>query len=424
MRRRDFLLKSFLSSAGLSLLPTFSLPLGRSRTATTPIRAITKGPKVHWFGYYDKYQFDASGRYVLGMAVDFESRSPTAEDKIEIGLIDLADRDKWTRLGESSAWGWQQGCMLQWVPGKTDEVIWNDCKDGQLVSRILNYRTGALRTLPKPVYALDPSGRWAIGTEFSRIQKLRPGYGYASVADPDEKVKASAETGLYTMDLVSGENKMLFSLADIASIPYQEKKDIRGYWHWFNHLLVNTDGSRFTFLHRWREHSLAERPTGNGFVTRMFTADAEGNDLYEIDPSGFTSHFVWRDPSHICAFTKPAAQEMGFYLITDKTGHAEQLGRDKMPTNGHQTYLPNHNNEWLVSDSYPLEDRLQHLYLYHIPTDRRVDLGKFHSPTPYTGEWRCDLHPRSNRAGDKIVIDSTHGGNGRQMYLIDIGDLS
>jgi hypothetical protein len=115
---------------------------------------------------------------------------------------------------------------------------------------------------------------------------------------------------------------------------------------------------------------------------------------------------------------------MGFYLITDKTGHAEQLGRDKMPTNGHQTYLPNHNNEWLVSDSYPLEDRLQHLYLYHIPTDRRVDLGKFHSPTPYTGEWRCDLHPRSNRAGDKIVIDSTHGGNGRQMYLIDIGDLS
>jgi hypothetical protein len=149
MRRRDFLLKSLLSSAGLSLLPTFSLPLGRSRTATTPIRAITKGPKFHWFGYYDKYQFDASGRYVLGMAVDFESRSPTAEDKIEIGLIDLADRDKWTRLGESSAWGWQQGCMLQWVPGKTDEVIWNDCKDGQLVSRILNYRTGALRTLPK-----------------------------------------------------------------------------------------------------------------------------------------------------------------------------------------------------------------------------------------------------------------------------------
>jgi hypothetical protein len=156
----------------------------------------------------------------------------------------------------------------------------------------------------------------------------------------------------------------------------------------------------------------------------MFTADPGGKDLYEIDPSGFTSHFIWRDPTHICAFTKPAEHDMGFYLITDRTSEIEQLGRNKMPTNGHQTYLPGHNNEWLVNDSYPLEGRLQHLYLYHIPTDNRIDLGKFNAPNSYTGEWRCELPPRSKRTGDKIVIDSTHGGNGRQMYLIDISDLT
>ena len=32
-----------------------------------PVRAITKGPKFHWFGYYDKFQFDPTNRYVLGM---------------------------------------------------------------------------------------------------------------------------------------------------------------------------------------------------------------------------------------------------------------------------------------------------------------------------------------------------------------------
>jgi len=34
------------------------------------VRAITRGPKYHWFGYYDKLQFDPTGRCVLGMEVD------------------------------------------------------------------------------------------------------------------------------------------------------------------------------------------------------------------------------------------------------------------------------------------------------------------------------------------------------------------
>jgi hypothetical protein len=31
-------------------------------------RASTQGPDFHWFGYYDKFQFDPTGRYMLGMA--------------------------------------------------------------------------------------------------------------------------------------------------------------------------------------------------------------------------------------------------------------------------------------------------------------------------------------------------------------------
>ena len=60
------------------------------------------------------------------------------------------------------------------------------------------------------------------------------------------------------------------------------------------------------------------------------------------------------------------------------------------------------------------------LFLYHIPTNRKIDIGTFHSPTEYQCSWRCDLHPRTNPDGRKIVIDSVHEGNGRQMYLIDV----
>jgi hypothetical protein len=53
----------------------------------------------------------------------------------------------------------------------------------------------------------------------------------------------------------------------------------------------------------------------------------------------------------------------------------------------------------------------------------QIDLGQFLSPPQYTGEWRCDLHPRFSPDGKKVIIDSTHEWIGRQMYLIDIKDV-
>jgi len=50
--------------------------------ALPPCRATTAGPKFHWFGYYDKLQFDPTSRYVLGMEVDFEGRSPRADGRL------------------------------------------------------------------------------------------------------------------------------------------------------------------------------------------------------------------------------------------------------------------------------------------------------------------------------------------------------
>ncbi len=106
--------------------------------AGSPVRQITKGPGFHWFGYYDKLQFDPTGRYVLSNEVTFEGRSPLATDSIRVGMIDTGDRDRWTDLGTSAAWNWQQGCMLQWVPGSKTDVIWNDRVDGQFVALIMN----------------------------------------------------------------------------------------------------------------------------------------------------------------------------------------------------------------------------------------------------------------------------------------------
>ncbi|MDB6129837.1 MAG: hypothetical protein JWM04_944 [Verrucomicrobiales bacterium] len=66
---------------------------------------------------------------------------------------------------------------------------------------------------------------------------------------------------------------------------------------------------------------------------------------------------------------------------------------------------------------------MQNPYLYNVKSEKRISLGMFHSPQEYTGEWRCDNHPRSNVQGTQVCIDSPHQ-RGRQMYMIDIDGLA
>ena len=406
--RRDFLatMAAGFASACRGFEPGPGLP---------PVRAITSGPKFHWFGYYDKLEFDPESRRVLGMEVDFEHRSPRADDEIRIGMVDLADGDRWTDLGSSTAWGWQQGCMLQWIPGSSQEVIWNDREDGQYVSRILNVANGKTRTIPSAVYALAPDGTWAVSADFRRLNDTRPGYGYVGISDPNADVLAPDDVGIWKVDLATGQRELLFSVAQAAAI-HNPHKDTSGFKHYFNHLLVSPDGARLIFLHRWRS------PDGTGrFGTRMFTVGSNGSDPYVLDPYGRTSHFIWRDPQHVLAWARHPSHGEKFYLYRDRTEEVDVVAPELMPQNGHCTYLPG--NRWILNDTYPDEDRLQHPYLYEVSSGRRVPLGHFRSPPEYRGEWRCDNHPRFSPDGTQVVIDSPHGGNGRQLYLIDISGI-
>ena len=425
---RRIFLRGVAAVSAAHLLPAEALA-GFSSNELPPVRAITRGPKFHWFGYYDKLQFDSSSRFVLGMQVDFEHRTPEPNDVVEIGMVDLQDNDRWITLGESRAWNWQQGCMLQWVPGSKSEVIWNDRAGEKFVSHILDVKTRKKRTLPAPIYNLSFDGRTAIAPDFRRLNEVRPGYGYAGLPDPNRAELMPDDAGLWRIDVATGKQQMLFSFADIARYPYLEgygkaANDPAKAKHWFNHLLFSPEGNRFIFLHRWRvitgRESRQDLAGGGKWSTRMFTADRDGRSLHVLDPYGRTSHFIWRDPAHVCAWAWHPSHGEKFYLYKDKTDKVEVVAPDVMTVNGHNTYLPGTNNEWILNDTYPDRERIQHPYLYNTPSGRRVQLGHFHSPPAYTGEWRCDLHPRSSPDGRKVVIDSPHGGQGRQMHLIDV----
>ena len=403
-----------------------------------PCRQLTGGPLHHWFGYYDKREFDPTGRYVLANQVAFEGRSPTADDSIAVGYVDTqtasdgpAPREsaagdvlpQWTEIGRSRAWGWQQGCMLQWVGDQGQQILWNDRDSDRFVCRIYTPSDGSVRTIDRPIYTVSPDGRFGLSVDFRRIDNLRPGYGYDGLADPNVDQRAPEDSGIWYVDLQTGASRLILSLADVAQLPWPDGNRHADAWHYFNHLLINPAGDRFIVLHRYRPKFNPETlQYQGGFVTRMLTADIDGRNRYVLDPSGHTSHFIWKNDSEVTMWTRPAGMPWGFYRFTDRTEQVVAVGHDKMPTNGHNTYLGGRYSDWILNDTYPDRTSRQTVYLYHVPSGRRVDLGHFPSPKRYRGEWRCDTHPRSSADGTQVAIDSPHRG-GRQVYLLDIQEV-
>ena len=180
-----------------------------------------------------------------------------------------------------------------------------------------------------------------------------------------------------------------------------------------NHLQFNPGGTRFVFLHRW------SKPGGRGWFTRAFTAKPDGSDLRLMIDTGYVSHFDWKDDDTLLAWTTTKDRGNHFYLL-DVGDKPPEVVFPRVTQDGHCSYSPD--REWVLNDTYPGKDRMQHLMLLKVATGRRFDLNAFHSPPQFTGPVRCDLHPRWNRDGTMVCFDGCHDAQ-RQVYVLDVRDV-
>lgn len=380
-----------------------------------PARAVTSGDS-HFFGYYDKCPWSADGRFLLAGRVGFEGRRSTEADVMTIGVIDPAT-NAFRPIGETTAWNWQQGTMLQWLPN--GEVLYNIRKaDGTLGAEIVDPTTGQRRQLPRPVYCVSPNGREAISLDFHRLQTLRPGYGYPPAREIGAHNLAPDDVGLWRMDLATGEHRLIFSIAQAKA--FQPLAAFENVAHWFNHATYNPDGSRFVFLHR--RHT---EPGVTHWQTRLLTIRPDGSDLYLLADHGMTSHFHWRDPQHLLAWAihdDGRGARRAYWVMKDQTQSVQAIGEGVLTVDGHMTYSPD--GQWLLTDEYPAPGRTdQPLLLYHLPTGERIEVGRFEAPL--SGNWsefRCDLHARWNHDGTQVCFDSAHSGR-RQVYVMDVSSI-
>ena len=402
--------RQFLHTLGaVALSPRL---FGQEAPVKLPARAVTRGPKHHFFGYYDKCPWDKSGRYLLAMEIDFCDRQPKPGEALTLGMVDLKDGDRYIPFDTTTAWAWQQGTMLQWLGSAPDrEVAYNAVADKQYVSVIRDVHANTTRTLPRPIYALSTDGKQAVSLPFDRLHRLRPGYGYCALPEQSPDNPAPQKDGIWWMDVASGKNNLAVPIARLAAT----KPDARfsGAHHWVNHLQFNPSGTRFLFLHRWR---VFEKP----WMTRLYTCKPDGSDLRLTWDTGMVSHFDWRDDDTILAWVRTKDQGNKFVLIDVNGGEAKVLGGDVLIQDGHCSYSPD--RKWILNDTYPDRQRLQWLMLFHPKTGRRYDLNQFHLPPKLTGPFRCDLHPRWNRDGTQVCIDSGHEET-RQMYVVDVSEI-
>lgn len=413
-----------------------------------PIQRVGGGPKHHFFGYYNKTNWDRSGRYLLANEVEMMDAPLGPDLTATVGYFDLTNDMKFHAVGQTQAWNWQMGCQLQWLDGLAGRhLMYNVRTENRSTiypgfgSVIFNVDTGALRRLPLPIYVVAPSSKYALCVSYRRLYVTHKTIGYSEEDPPATIANYPADDGIYYMDLASGDSRLVVSYEDLHR--FHPKESMENAIHWVSHIEINPTSSRVLFLHRWTERVEDE----TCFLHRLITMNPDGTGLrllecsdhplpqlketfdpasvgtYDYEKSEYQiSHPLWKNEKEIVVWG-PHNGSIHYHLYSDQPeGGVEIVGRQVLTENGHMTFSPTDKN-WLLSDTYPdpvTNERL--LILYDVRSGIRYDLGSFYTDPGLAKENRCDLHPRWSRDGRLACIDSVHESE-RQIYIVDLSAI-
>lgn len=377
------------------------------------IRALTKGPKHHFFGYYGICPWNKSGRYLVCLESGFQDRMPKPGEKADIGLVD-SRTGKFSKVAETGAWNLQQGAMLHWNPlNPESEIIYNDRQDSDIVSVILNVKSKDKRILPRAVSAVSHNGKWALSLTYGRMGRLRKVVGYEGVEDPNPDNPAPDNDGVFLMDLSTGDRKLVVSIAQVYERLLKKFPLLQGRHMWFNHTVFNKSDSRFFFLAR------ANLPPGEVRHTAMFTANLDGSDLREAVPfDRSVSHFDWRNDKEIIATFMMDGSGRRHVLFTDGKADYKVIGDGFLDFDGHCTFSPDPN--WIATNRKNNSKRQQSLLIYNVQTKRKLVLCTYDMKDKkyVSGDVRCDFHPRWDHMGRMICFDAIEPVNStRQLHI-------
>jgi hypothetical protein len=437
---------------------------------------LTEAPKHHFFGFHDIKATNQKDNNTLSLEVDIINRPPLPNEKAGVGYIN--EEKQYIRLGETNAYNYPQGARMQWI-ADTDKFVVNNQVNNAWGANIYDTDNNSLvETLPASIHCLTPDGKTGFTVNYARLFRLGV-YGYIGLEDKFKNEIAPPKDGIFIQDIETKEYKLLISTHEIATFKSLLWPD-KGFHHYVTHLCLNPAGKRLAFLHRYRINDGGEitrlmtvgidgkdlKCLATGFLshfdwlddTQIIIYGRQGGSINTVRNSRLLSYPLIGSGVRIlkkyirCIFqlTRKGILNTSFLLISENDQNIIPFAKGIIIEDGHPMINPI-NQDWLSNDTYPDFNGMRTLMLFNAHLNQRIDLGKFKrifDPVD-TILWKqytqgvdaeilklfsldsysftrsglhCDLHPRWNSQGNRIVFDSIHEGT-RQMYEINVSDI-
>jgi len=370
-------------------------------TKEIKLEAVDKG--ITFFGYYNISPSNSNGD-ILYLKVNQENVRGSLVEAASIMLKNA--NGTISKITETKAWNWQQGCMLQWHPSNNNQIIFNDydAENDCYISKIIDTTGKVLKVYDKPVNNVSKTGTYALSLNYDRLAVMRPDYGYFNRNNPS--LPDNKNDGIWHIDFNTDQIKLIITLDQLINLSWSPTME--GAMHKVNHIDINPLGTRFMFQHRWKG------PKGR--FMRLIIANPDGSNLKILNGDIMTSHSCWLNNSEILSFCNYNGK-VGYFKFNIQTSEV-QFFSDKMPMlDGHPSISPD--GKWIVTDTYPDKARFSSLYLYNMGNDSIKKIGEFYQPLRYKKEMRIDLHPKWGAGGNEIIIESGHCGK-RQLFAIKL----
>ena len=366
---------------------------------------ISPNDAEYFFGYYDKSPWDSTDRYILALRVENAYKEPDSTKEARIVVFDTELDNKKIEIGVTHCWNTQQGCMAQWLgPDFKSKIIYNDFRNNRYVSVIYNFTEKCEeKVFDMPVYDVSKDGSFALTLDFSRLHRLRKGYGYANIEEETKNDLCPDRPCIWKIDFITGKIEPVIRYTDLRN--FETRENMNGAEHKVNHIMISPNGKRFMVLHRWFK--------SNEKFTRLVTMNIDGSDKYNLSDDNFVSHCCWKNNKEILSFLRTKESGDHYYLMKDKTKKYKLLWNE-LNTDGHCTYSPD--GKYVITDTYPNRKRIATVYLCKENGEVKP-IAQVFSPFKYDNDTRCDLHPRWNHSSNVICIDSVHEGK-KELYKI------
>ena len=356
----------------------------------TKCNQLFNDDKVHFFGYYDKPCF------AYGKSISHRLNNDNKDYK---QVVDILVDDK--KVSESKAWNFQQGSMTTWID--ENHIIHNDFDGEKFISKIVDINTKEHKVIDFPIYSVSKNKKFALSLNFSRLAKLRKDYGYFNL--PYENLPSNKDDGIYYVDLIKNTNELWLSLEEI--IAFKTRDNMINAVHKVNHIDISLKDDKAIFLHRWF--------VGKTKYTRLLCVNLKTKELTELANNDMVSHMCWYNNETVFGYLRGNNNKDGYFFI-DMNGNQTQFENEFLVDDGHPTVI---DERYIVTDSYPDYTCKSKLLLIDL-REKKVDIiARFYSPKKYQDDYRCDLHPRKDKDGKSLTIDSVCNGV-RNIYHINI----